>query len=84
MPKKGVNSFNDSCLIEDRFENWLLKVPSTNAKCKWCGTTLDVRNMGVASLANHAKYKKHEGKEHCFSNLKSAMSPLFLVGRRQF
>ena len=40
--------------------------------------------MGVASLANHAKYEKHEGKEHCFSNLKSAMSPLFLVGRRQF
>ena len=77
MPKKGVNSFNDSCLTEDRFENWLLKVPSTNAKCKWCGTTLDVRNMEVASLANHAKYKKHEGKEHCFNNLKSAMSPLF-------
>ena len=70
MPKRGVYSFSDSWLTEERFKNCLIKVSSTTAKCKWCGTTLDIRNMGVASLSDHAKYKKHKGKEHDFNNSK--------------
>ena len=47
------------------------------------GTTLDIRNMEVASLSDHAKYKKHKGKDHDFNNSKSSMSwlfSLFLIG----
>ena len=50
--------FNDSWITEERFINWLVEVSSTTAKCKWCGTTLDIRNMEVASLSDHAKCKK--------------------------
>ena len=63
-PKRGVNSFNDSWLTEGRFKNWLVKVSSTTAKCRQCGTTLDIRNMGVSRFSDRAKYKKHKGKEH--------------------
>ena len=56
MPKRGVNSFNDSWFTEEHFKNCLVKVSATTAKCKWCGTTLDMRNMGVASLSDHGKY----------------------------
>ena len=35
MPERGVNSFNDSWLTEERFKNWLVQVSSTTAKCKW-------------------------------------------------
>ena len=33
--------------------------------------------MGVVSLSDHAKYKKHKGKEHAFNNSKSSMSLFF-------
>ena len=59
MPKRGVNSFNDSWLTEEHFKICLVKVSSTATQCKSCGTTLDIRNIGVASLSDHAKYKKH-------------------------
>ena len=77
MPKRGVNLFNDSWLTEERFKNWLVKVSSTTAKCKWRGTTLEIKNVGVTSLCDHAKYKKHKGKEHDFNDSKSSMSSLF-------
>ena len=54
MRKRGVNSFNNSWLTEEHFKDWLVKVSSTTAKYKWCGTTLDIRNIGV-SLSEHAK-----------------------------
>ena len=63
MTKIGVNSFNDNWLTEERLKNWLVKVSSTTARCKWCGTNLDIRNMGVASLYDLAKYGKHKGKD---------------------
>ena len=53
MPKRGVNLFNNSRLTEEHFKDWLVKVSSITAKCKWCGTTLGIRNMGV-SLSEHA------------------------------
>lgn len=52
MPKGGVNLFNHSWL-----KNWLVKVLPTTAKCKWCGTAVNIRNIGVASLSDHFKYK---------------------------
>ena len=33
--------------------------------------------MGVASLSDHAKYKKHKGKEHNFNNSKSCVIIIF-------
>ena len=63
MPKIGVNLFNDNWLTEERLKNWLVKVSSTTTRCNWCGTTLDIRNMGVASLYDLAKYRKHKGKD---------------------
>ena len=78
MPKRGVNSFNDSWLTEEHFKNWLVKISSTTAKGKWCGVTLDIRNMGVASSSDRADYKKHKDKEHDFNNLKSSLSSLFV------
>ena len=33
MPKRRVSLFNDTCLTEERFKNWLAKVLSTTAKC---------------------------------------------------
>ena len=59
MPKRGVDSFNDKWLTEKHFKNWLVKVSPTTAKYKWCGTTLGIRNVGVTSSSDHAKYKKH-------------------------
>ena len=77
MPKRGVDLFNDSWLTEEHFKNWLVKVSPTTAKCKWCGNTVDIRNMGVASLSDHAKYEKHKDKEHGFNYSKGSMSSLF-------
>ena len=79
MPKRGVNLFNDSWHTEGHFKIYLVKISSTATKCKWCVTTLDIRNIGVASFSDHAKYKNIKSKSMILV-VQKALCHHFLVG----
>ena len=61
--RRGSNLFKDSWLSHGRFSSWLQKESPTSAKCKLCGTVIDIKNIGVSSLTSHVKYEKHQLKE---------------------
>jgi len=59
----GDCSFNTVWLRNDIYRNWLVQdklLPSSNARCKICLKSFDIRSMGEAALKSHMNGKKHK------------------------
>ena len=72
--KRGVTTFNDSWLADERFKRWLKRVlgDSTKTLCVLCNNKkIDIANIGVSALVSHKSFKKHSDKEKV--NLLSSM-----------
>ena len=49
---KDKTYFQDSCLENDEFKQWLVKAnEKTQAKCKHCHKTFELSNMGIQALS---------------------------------
>ena len=59
----GDCSFNTVWLHNDRYKDWLVQdklLPSSNARCKICLKSFDIRSMGESALKSHRNGKKHQ------------------------
>lgn len=55
--------FNDTWLSEAQFSSWIAKSKHNNkARCKICGVSFELGNMGRQALLSHAQAKKHQSK----------------------
>ena len=52
--------FNDACLSDSRFIEWLKRtLDKWQAFCSFCQKSFDILHMGVTSLPSHVSGKKH-------------------------
>ena len=64
--KRGVTTFNDGWLADERFTRWLKNVPgdSTKTLCILCNNKKKgIANIAVSALVSHKSFKKHSDKE---------------------
>ena len=54
--------FRDEWLHNKRYQLWIAKANSKNARCIFCQKDLDVSTMGNSALDSHATGSKHKQK----------------------
>ena len=64
--------FNEDWVKEPEFSSWVVKDPKSNtkARCKVCGHSFLLGNMGRMALISHSKGKKHKNKVQLSRELK--------------
>ena len=53
---------NIAWMRDEGYSNWLIQdkiKPASNARCRICLKTFDVRNIGESAVKNHVNGKKH-------------------------